>query len=284
MEINLLNSIEEAERHYFGGDWTLIKLDALEQYLLAYKNVLKDKNFKLIYIDGFAGTGRCDTNSGIVPGSAVRALDIGFNEYHFIDTGTKQIKSLELLKNDRQNDKIFIHQNDTNVAIKNIVAQIDWKKSRAVLFLDPFGMHVEWSTLEIIAKTKAIDLWYLFPFSGLTRQASRRAEALDQSKIKSITKILGTDKWMDDFYEKNKQSDLFDEPREIRTATSSEMLDFFTERLRTIFPNVANPVVLNNSKKSALFALYFAVANPNKKAYDVALRIANHILKGASDG
>jgi three-Cys-motif partner protein len=39
----------------------------------------------------------------------------------------------------------------------------DWRSHRAVLFLDPYGMQVEWQTIEAIAKTAAIDLWLLFP-------------------------------------------------------------------------------------------------------------------------
>ena len=30
------------------------------------------------------------------------------------------------------------------------------------LFLDPYGMQVEWATIESIAHTQAIDLWLLF--------------------------------------------------------------------------------------------------------------------------
>lgn len=36
-------------------------------------------------------------------------------------------------------------------------------RRRAVVFLDPFGMQVEWRTIERIGQTKAIDLWILFP-------------------------------------------------------------------------------------------------------------------------
>ena len=41
----------------YGGQWTFEKLDILESYLDAYTTVLKNKPFKLIYIDAFAGTG-----------------------------------------------------------------------------------------------------------------------------------------------------------------------------------------------------------------------------------
>ncbi len=37
----------------------------------------------------------------------------------------------------------------------------DWKRHRAVVFLDPYGVQVEWRTIEAIAQTKGIDLWLL---------------------------------------------------------------------------------------------------------------------------
>lgn len=71
--------------HGFGGNWTLIKLDALERYLVAFNTALQDKpkptsRFRRIYIDAFAGTGECAvTVSGVElrqAGSAKRALDV----------------------------------------------------------------------------------------------------------------------------------------------------------------------------------------------------------------
>ena len=44
----------------FGGEWTKTKLDIIEKYLNAYTTALKDKPFKLMYIDAFAGTGQVE--------------------------------------------------------------------------------------------------------------------------------------------------------------------------------------------------------------------------------
>ena len=53
---------------------------------------------------------------------------------------------------------------------------------------------------------------------------------------------------------------------------------FYQERLRTIFPAVAdNPRVLLNSRNQPLFQLFFAAANHGRGG-QIALRIATHIL------
>ncbi|GAI54351.1 unnamed protein product, partial [marine sediment metagenome] len=51
-----------------------------------------------------------------------------------------------------------------------------WQNNRAVLFLDPYGMQVNWETIKAIANTEAIDLWYLFPFGiGVNRLLQKDA-------------------------------------------------------------------------------------------------------------
>ena len=43
----------------FGGLWTKEKLDVLRDYLGFYCKALSGQKFDLVYIDAFAGTGRC---------------------------------------------------------------------------------------------------------------------------------------------------------------------------------------------------------------------------------
>jgi three-Cys-motif partner protein len=39
------------------GPWAEQKLDALESYLKAYMNVMKNQRFRLVFVDAFAGAG-----------------------------------------------------------------------------------------------------------------------------------------------------------------------------------------------------------------------------------
>ena len=92
----------------FGGQWTLEKLDVLETYLNAYTTALKDQQFRLMYIDAFADTGRfslskpsADDASTFVSGSAERALRIGdkpFDRLVFVDSSPRQCEELRILK------------------------------------------------------------------------------------------------------------------------------------------------------------------------------------------
>jgi hypothetical protein len=52
---------------------------------------------------------------------------------------------------------IRVEHGEANEELQKICAK-DWSAHRAVLFLDPYGMQVEWQAIEAVAKTKAIDL------------------------------------------------------------------------------------------------------------------------------
>jgi three-Cys-motif partner protein len=146
-------------------------------------------------------------------------------------------------------------------------------------------MEVEWRTLEAIAASRVVDLWYLFPLGGLYRQATREATDIDESKAAALTRVLGTPEWRAAFYEPSRQRGLFGELPDERTADIPKMLEWVkTKRLETIFPGVLEPQILYQTKPSGvrgapLFALFFAVSNPDAKARGLALRIAKGVLK-----
>ena len=61
-----------------------------------------------------------------------------------------------------------------------------------MLFLDPYGMQVEWRTIEAIAKTEAIDLWLLFPLAiGVNRLLTKSGE-IPESWRRRLNLLLGT--------------------------------------------------------------------------------------------
>ena len=51
---------------------------------------------------------------------------------------------------------IEVRAGDANTAIRDLCKAWDKRGTRGVLFLDPFGMQVEWSTIEAIAAIAAM--------------------------------------------------------------------------------------------------------------------------------
>lgn len=290
-----INSIQQ-----FGGDWTTRKLENVRKYLVAYATIMRKYNFQFSYIDAFAGTGYRELKTddskhelmfpefleqeteAFHDGSAKIALQVEprFKEYVFVERNPKKIAELEKLKDefpDKAKDIKLINE-DANTYIQRICNK-SWGWNRAVLFLDPFGMEVTWETIEAIAKTKSIDLWYLFPLSmGVNRMLTKNGEIPPEWRSK-LDALFGCTDWYDAFYKTEKtQGLLFDDEKTVKTGDHKQIADFFVKRLKTVFAGVAeNPLLLYNSRNCPLYLLCFAAGNP--KGYPTAIKIAQDILK-----
>ena len=68
---------------------------------------------------------------------------------------------------------VSVYCGDANEKLEQIIHEQDWRYNRGLLFLDPYATQVNWTTLETVAQTKSIDVWYLFrflPLSGCCRR------------------------------------------------------------------------------------------------------------------
>jgi hypothetical protein len=92
--------------------------------------------------------------------------------------------------------------------------------------------------------------------------------------------MLGTKDWFDAFYKARSRETLFGEQEDLIKAKTDTIGRYFNDRLEDVFEGVApKPGVLWNSRNSPLYLLCFAVGNPHDRAKEIALRIANHMLK-----
>lgn len=291
--------------HEFGSGLTELKLSIIAEYLQRYNTALSKQGFfERWYFDAFAGTGertvRLSGSSGDLlnseveerierrRGSARIALDTSpeFHRCIFIEQKKRHAEALTALcaEDVYSSRKAFVVRGDANRAIQDHIHAVNWKKTRAVMFLDPYGMNVEWQTLEAIRRTEAIDLWYLVSLSGLYRQATHKGSALDDKKRAALTRMLGTSGWETAWYEEDRQGDLISmmAPEETRRTAGLDRIEAFVlERLRGLFPTVLEPLRLRNDRNAPMFSLFFAMSNPSPAAAKVATPIARHILTQA---
>jgi len=234
-----------------------------------------------MYIDAFAGNGKVYTKDGKeLDGSVTISLQTNppFDKYIFIEKNPQFAMDLHKIKQANPNKDIIVYNNECNDVLKEICASYDWTNHRAVLFLDPYSTQVSWETIKIVASTKAIDVWYLFPINALSRMLEKHGN-IPQSTRSIINKLIGDEKWYDILYEEDPQLNLFEEESKIKIFTTKMLADYVNNRLDSIFASVApNPLILCNSKSSPLFLLCFAIANPSEKAINLALRGAKYIL------
>jgi three-Cys-motif partner protein len=288
-----LDAISHRHRHIgkhvtenkFGAKWTKDKLDVLREYLQFYCTAMSGQPFTLVYIDAFAGTGRCKIKSDEfghedIDGSARIALDLnpGFHRLRFIEKKKlHRVELQELIAKHPSGHKASIGKGTAEDLLPSLLMGYDWKKHRGVLFLDPFGLQCSYKLLQQIAETKALDVFFLVSLSGLYRQAAVNAAGIDEGKAAKLTNFLGTTEWRKAFYTRE-QGDFFDAPLVSRDPGWGEILQFTTMRLRSVFPHVGEPFMMGAANGAPLFALYFAVSNPSPKAIGLAKRVSNGIL------
>lgn len=284
----------------FGGDWTQDKLARLKGYLEAYMQIFKDRpRLTPYYVDAFAGTGNIPTKSSpsannsiddpeeidvdsFLNGSARVALEVDppFAHYLFIERSAKKVAELKKLKDEYvdRTARIQIEKADANEFLMKWCRETNWKNNRAVVFLDPFGMQVEWQLLERIAETEAIDLWLLVPLGMGVNRMLTHGDLPPKEWQERLTKFFGTDEWQEQFYTTPKQGSLFDDgPTKEKVADWEALASYFLDRLKSIFKGgvAPNPLTQKNSKNAPLFLLCFAAGNPHAPS---AIKIASQLL------
>lgn len=299
------SSFMVSEPSHWGGRWTEEKLDAFEKYVKAYltiMNTFRDKcHWKLLYFDGFAGSGsridrRKDSDSSLMldffnddflkieelnvyKGAAERVLSIpqrGFDYYYFIDKDEESsLKLKNVLSQYEKDHKLVFRNSDANQQIVRLVNAM--KKDRSLtslVLLDPFGMQVDWKSIELL-KGIHVDLWILIPTGVIINRLLDKKGEL--AYIDKLTTYFGKDETFlrDYFYSKKQESTLFGDVEIIEKVKEPIMkiAELYICQLRTIFKFVTpNPLILYNTRKTPIF--HFACASNNK----VAIKIANEII------
>ena len=291
----------------FGGSWTATKLKILKGYLQAYSNIFaaneKAQFYNTFYVDAFAGSGYIKTgdpsliterelfdgfneieSQDFLEGSAVCALGVAppFKNYLFIERSSTRCAELGKLKTEfpEKASSIDIRQGDANGILGPWVGSQNWKKTRAVVFLDPYGMQVDWETLKALGATCGVDLWLLFPLGVGVMRLLTKAALPPEAWRQRITRMLGTTEWENEFYRTHSQAELglgF-APIKSRDVDCAGVSKFLLGRLAKVFYQVHPAArVLINSKKNPLYLLCFACGN--EKGARPAMNIAGHLLK-----
>lgn len=290
----------------WGGQWTEDKLGAFEKYVNAYLTIMnkyRDKyQWKLIYFDGFAGSGsRNEKNReedsellqdlfkglflgkdelNVYKGAAERVLNIpqrGFDFYYFIDKDKESSLRLHELLSRFENDKTLVYRNsDANKQIAMLAnAMSKDKKLASLVLLDPFGMQVDWKSIELLKGTRT-DLWILIPTGVIVNRLLDRKGELPY--IDKLMSFFGKDEEFlrTYFYTKRQEQTLFG-TREIVEKVKKpiqRIAELYIQQLQGIFEHVTpNPLVLYNSRNTPIF--HFACASNNL----AAIKIANEIIE-----
>lgn len=277
----------------FGGDWTKAKIEILVEYANAYLTIMnKYPFFKLMYFDGFAGTGYITKSASdeigneieisVTIGAARRIIELNspksFDMYYFVEKDTKKVDLLhENTKKIFPNKEIHLTAGDCNkkmLDLANFLRRPENKNYRTLAFIDPCGMQVEWRTIEAL-RGLPIDMWILVPTGlGVGRLLKNDGEIPD-AWLERLEIFLGLtrDEILSRFYKRTPT--LFegiDQVTKDRAAVESTAT-LYQNRLKEVFDFVSQPYVLKNSSNSIMFHLFLTSNN------NAGEKIANDIVR-----
>jgi three-Cys-motif partner protein len=268
-------------------------LDALEAYLRYYNTALKYQPFTRVYIDAFAGAPVAKVRGSDIPpepcsffeeaedveahqqfilGSPIRALNIenGFHRHHFFDLDESRVETLRECCKERKGAEVV--QGDCNPAIRTLAKTLHARSIRGVAFLDPYGAHLEWETVEALAATGTMEVVINFPVAMAINRLITRSGNVPESWSGQLTRCFGTEEWREIAYKVER--DLFGQESVTKqTDVAARLLELYERRLGALFKHVAPPKLIRNTRKVPLY--YLIWAGPHK----LGLKGASYILK-----
>lgn len=295
---------ESLTDHGFGGDWTEVKLAAIDAYSAGFTRAIGQR-FDLWYVDPFAGTGTRTVRTKVsrffdlepesiieteFPGSAARALNLEppFHHHRFGDINPVHAASLRKLVARYPGRDAQVIEGDGNLFIQEEFRRPFWAQSgfglggpRAMVFLDPYGLEVKWETLRALSECGKADVWFLANLSGALRQLARNADRIDASKQASLGEVFGPTDWRAKLYKPPAADDLLgplDAPAS-RTADKREVAALHRSCLQDLFAYVSEPLPLRVKNMEDFFLLYCMSNSPSKPALALIDRIASGVIK-----
>jgi three-Cys-motif partner protein len=276
----------------FGGDWTENKIEIIVEYAKAYLKIMKvhasKNNWKLLYFDGFAGSGFIikgkDKNQKLIVGAAKRILEVEdprpFDLFYFVEKNESNVKLLnEIKEQEFPSKKIRIVNEDCNEKIKSMsdfLSTPKGKKYKVLAFIDPCGMQLNWDSLITLQK-HSVDVWILVPTGMGVNRLLKKDSKISDSWVSKLEVFLGLQKneILSYFYKETTSYTLFGEERVISKEEKAieKSAKLYKERLESLFSFVSDAYVLKNKSNSVMF--HFFMASNNK----TAVKIANEIIK-----
>jgi len=273
------------------GPWAKEKLDRLSKYLNAYTTILRRQKWceGFVYIDAFAGPGghvlrrrqapsdaagmlfdvaifsqEDQDQQDFISGSPRVALDIKFpfTHYVFVEKDPERRNSLERLKAEYgEKRSIAIREEDCNhyllgKLIKN--PRVNWSRWRAVIFLDPFGMHVPWATLEALGRTGSIEVFLNFPVGMAIQRLLLRSADFTPKQREKLDAYFGSPEWYEVLY--RVKPNFFGEAPVKVEESGLALVNWYRKRLQIVFGHSSKAALIRNTKGGHLYYLLLLAA------------------------
>lgn len=276
----------------FGGNWTENKIEILVEYAKAYLTIMnvhaENYSWKLLYFDGFAGSGLivkgADENRTEIIGAARRIIEIEhprpFDEYYFVEKDEHNFEALSQNTKHVFPDKI-IHavREDCNTKLLGLASFLEkpkGKRYKILAYIDPCGMQLRWDSLERL-KDLSVDVWILVPTGMGVNRLLKNDGNISDAWLQKLEIFLGMDRdsIVAYFYKSRTVNTLFGEESVTNKEENAieKSAELYQKRLRSIFKFVSKAYVLKTKSNVTLFHFLMASNNIN------AVKIADDIIE-----
>jgi three-Cys-motif partner protein len=255
------------------GPWTEVKVEIVREYAQVFRKITSARSyFHTVYMDGFSGSGilLSKQRGEPVAGTPARiiAIEPRFNEYHFIEKRPKRQAVLRAMVGSHPN--VTVHEGDSNVILlENLLPTMTYESYRkGLLFLDPYGLHLDWKVVEAAGKSRCVDLLLNFPIHDINRRVLWKDPArVAPSDAARMTRFCGSEDWGKDAY--RAEPDLFGNVIPEKVPGNEPIVRWYTKRLHEVasFEHVSAALPMKNETKAVVY--YLIGASQAKQGVDV---------------
>ena len=268
----------------FGGSWTEQKIQIVTDYARAYLKIMAPRKYwKLLYFDGFAGTGdictRDTDQDSLIAGAARRILEIysprPFDIYYFVEKDQKKAAKLDtLIKKDFSDKRAYVVPEDCNKKLHDLSSYLKssrGKNVKALAFIDPCGMQLNWESIQCL-QGLSVDTWVLVPLGMGVNRLLTKDGIIEQGWLIKLQQFLGMldHEIVDAFYEEQPVLPLYGKETErMKKDKTIEIAGkLYRDRLKTVFKFVSKPFLMANAKNSLMY--HFLLGSNNETAVKIA--------------
>ncbi|RYF26553.1 MAG: three-Cys-motif partner protein TcmP [Flavobacteriales bacterium] len=287
--VMFMKLISQIMKNEFGGSWTENKITILEKYVRAYLVIMNKYNFHLTYFDGFAGSGDIkigtEKSHKTIEGAGKRIVQITeprpFDIYYLVEKDPKKRQNLDTDLRKASNDpNIFTVTDDCNLALARFSRFISESKSRrGLVFLDPFGMNLDWTALESL-KGVDVDLWILCPTGVGANRLLKKDLDISEAWWDRLERFFGItrEQLTGSIYQDSTNTNLFGEvvtSTTKATKANTKLFNIYRSKINELFKFTSEPFIMVNKNNSTMFH-FFCASN-----YEAAINLANTIMRKA---
>lgn len=197
-----------------------------------------------------------------------------FTEYYFVEQDPLKAATLRTdLENEYAHPNVYVIEDDANEAIYRILINgtFNWRRSRGVVFLDPFGLQVPWKTLEDLAACGAVEVIINLPIGMAIQRLLPSNGEFSRPNIERLNRYFGSPSWFDVAYER--KEDMFGKSLAKHADAGQRLAIWYRDRLKKVFGQASRARLIRNHKGGHLYYLIWAGRN------ETGRKIATDILK-----